>query len=75
MGYTPDNSLWLSLRGGDVYFNNGGVSDQFDQAKLGSRGFGILDVGYAFHAYSVHRKQISACEMTGIWQPIMVENQ
>lgn len=45
MGYTPDNSLWLSLRGGDVYFNNGGTSDQFDQAKLGSRGFGILDVG------------------------------
>jgi len=46
MGYTPDNSLWLSLRGGDVYFNNGGTSDQFDQAKLGSRGFGILDVGF-----------------------------
>ena len=45
MGYTPDNSLWLSLRGGDVYFNNGGTSDQFDQARLGSRGFGILDVG------------------------------
>ena len=45
MGYTPANSLWLSLRGGDVYFNNGGNSDNFDQVKLGSRGFGILDVG------------------------------
>ena len=45
MGYTPDNSLWLSTRGGDVFFNRGGNSDDFDQAKLGSRGFGILDVG------------------------------
>lgn len=45
MGYTPQSSLWLSLRGGDVYFNDEGVSDQFDQVKLGSRGFGILDIG------------------------------
>ena len=46
MGYTPSSSLWLSLRGGDVYFNNEGTSDNFDQVKLGSRGFGILDIGY-----------------------------
>lgn len=56
MGYTPDNSLWLSLRGGDVYFNSGGISDQFDQAKLGSRGFGILDVGYFLTCLSIHFK-------------------
>jgi hypothetical protein len=44
MGWTPDNKLWLATRGGDVFF--GEVStEKFDQAKLGSRGFGILDVG------------------------------
>lgn len=46
MGYTPSNDLWLSLRGGDVYFSASGSTDQFDQARLGSRGFGILDVGF-----------------------------
>ena len=46
MGWTPSNSLWLATRGGDVYLSSeSGVSDKFDQAKLGSRGFGILDVG------------------------------
>eukprot|EP00884_Botryococcus_braunii_P023649 jgi/Botrbrau1/9969/Bobra.0012s0064.1 len=45
MGWTPDNKLWLATRGGDVFF--GDVStEKFDQAKLGSRGFGILDVGF-----------------------------
>lgn len=46
MGWTPSNTLWLATRGGDVYLSTeSGVSDKFDQAKLGSRGFGILDVG------------------------------
>ena len=45
MGYTPQSRLWLSRRGGDVYFNDEGVSDKFDQVKLGSRGFGVLDIG------------------------------
>ena len=46
MGWTPSNTLWLATRGGDVYLSSEeGVSDKFDQAKLGSRGFGILDVG------------------------------
>ncbi len=46
MGWTPSNSLWLATRGGDVYLSpDQGVSEKFDQAKLGSRGFGILDVG------------------------------
>lgn len=46
MGWTPNNSLWLATRGGDVYLSpDSGVSEKFDQAKLGSRGFGILDVG------------------------------
>ena len=46
MGWTPTNTLWLATRGGDVYFGSDtGAVGQFDQAKLGSRGFGILDVG------------------------------
>jgi photosystem II stability/assembly factor-like uncharacterized protein len=45
MGWTPDNKLWLATRGGDVFFGDAST-EKFDQAKLGSRGFGILDVGY-----------------------------
>ena len=46
MGWAPDGKrLWLSTRGGDVYFGQP-AEDKFDQAKLGSRGFGILDVGF-----------------------------
>ena len=48
MGWTPSNTLWLATRGGDVYLSpQRGISEKFDQAKLGSRGFGILDVGCA----------------------------
>ncbi|KAK9918448.1 hypothetical protein WJX75_004173 [Coccomyxa subellipsoidea] len=48
MGWTPSNSLWLATRGGDVYLSpDSGISERFDQAKLGSRGFGILDVGFS----------------------------
>lgn len=46
MGWAPDGAtLWLSTRGGDVYFGRA-ADDKFEQAKLGSRGFGILDVGF-----------------------------
>ena len=48
MGWTANNSLWLATRGGDVFFApTPGVSEKFDQARLGSRGFGILDVACA----------------------------
>ena len=48
MGWTPSNSLWLATRGGDVYLSpQAGISEKFDNVKLGSRGFGILDVGCA----------------------------
>ncbi|KAK9846585.1 hypothetical protein WJX81_007154 [Elliptochloris bilobata] len=47
MGWTANNSLWLATRGGDVFFSpTPGVSEKFDQARLGSRGFGILDVAF-----------------------------
>ena len=48
MGWTPTNTLWLATRGGDVYFGSDrGAVGNFDQARLGSRGFGILDIGCA----------------------------
>lgn len=48
MGWTPASELWLSVRGGDLFINDktGPSSEAFSQAKLGSRGFGILDVGF-----------------------------
>lgn len=47
MGWTPASELWLSVRGGDLFINDkpGPASEAFSQVKLGSRGFGILDVG------------------------------
>lgn len=47
MGWTPENSLWMSTRGGDVLLSPDlGVSENFENVKLAARGFGILDVGY-----------------------------
>ena len=46
MGWTGDNELWVSTRGGDVLVSpTPGVSETFDNVKVPSRGFGILDVG------------------------------
>jgi photosystem II stability/assembly factor-like uncharacterized protein len=48
MGWTPSNEMWLSVRGGDLFVSTepGVACEKFEQAKLGSRGFGILDVGF-----------------------------
>ncbi|CAG9461873.1 unnamed protein product [Pedinophyceae sp. YPF-701] len=47
MGYSPEGKLWLTTRGGDVLFaDSPGVTEAFSQSKLGSRGFGVLDVGF-----------------------------
>eukprot|EP00232_Nephroselmis_pyriformis_P003014 CAMPEP_0182912610 /NCGR_PEP_ID=MMETSP0034_2-20130328/37601_1 /TAXON_ID=156128 /ORGANISM="Nephroselmis pyriformis, Strain CCMP717" /LENGTH=423 /DNA_ID=CAMNT_0025049287 /DNA_START=42 /DNA_END=1313 /DNA_ORIENTATION=+ len=49
MGFRPDGGLWMSVRGGGVFqapAKEGINSETFDEAKLGSRGFGILDIGY-----------------------------
>jgi photosystem II stability/assembly factor-like uncharacterized protein len=46
MGWTPDGQLWVSTRGGDVLISpEAGVSEKFEDKRIGSRGFGILDVG------------------------------
>jgi len=51
MGWREDGGLWLISRGGELYFGEGeGVTEgedvKFEQRRIGSRGFGILDVGY-----------------------------
>mmetsp|Transcript_25154 Transcript_25154/g.63824 ORF Transcript_25154/g.63824 Transcript_25154/m.63824 type:complete len:405 (-) Transcript_25154:716-1930(-) len=47
MGWTPDNRLWVTTRGGDVLVaDQPGVAEKFGDVKLNSRGFGILDVGF-----------------------------
>lgn len=47
MGWTPDNKVWLTTRGGDVFLGEqAGVTEKFEELPLNSRGFGILDVGF-----------------------------
>eukprot|EP01026_Neomeris_dumetosa_P050167 TRINITY_DN43935_c0_g1_i10.p2 TRINITY_DN43935_c0_g1~~TRINITY_DN43935_c0_g1_i10.p2 ORF type:complete len:200 (-),score=22.57 TRINITY_DN43935_c0_g1_i10:208-807(-) len=47
MGWTPGNNLWATTRGGDIFVSpQSGINETFEQSKLGSRGFGILDVGF-----------------------------
>lgn len=68
MGWTPTNTLWLATRGGDVYFGSQkGAVGTFEQAKLGSRGFGILDVGYARPALLLSSCQGKTCCNNNIW--------
>lgn len=47
MGFLPDGSLWLTLKGGDLYKGDPSGDGKFDQIKIGSRGFGILDINFA----------------------------
>ncbi|KAL2631103.1 hypothetical protein R1flu_015789 [Riccia fluitans] len=53
MGFRADGGLWLVVRGGGLFFSKGtgigedeGEDPDFEEAKITSRGFGILDVGY-----------------------------
>lgn len=47
MGWRADGGLWLLVRGGGLFLGRGiGVTENFDEQKIPSRGFGILDVGY-----------------------------
>lgn len=47
MGWRADGGLWLLVRGGGLYLSKGtGVSEDFEEVPVQSRGFGILDVGY-----------------------------
>lgn len=47
MGWRADGGLWLLVRGGGLYLSKGtGITEDFDEVQVQSRGFGILDVGY-----------------------------
>ena len=46
MGFTGDGSLWLSTKGGDLYVGDASGDGKFEQTRIPSRGFGILDVKY-----------------------------
>lgn len=47
LGWANDERLWVTTRGGDVLFSeNPGVdASDFSNARIGSRGFGLLDIG------------------------------
>lgn len=44
MGYGGEDRLWLTTKGGDLYYVDSNVQGEYEQVKIGSRGFGILDV-------------------------------
>eukprot|EP00897_Mesotaenium_endlicherianum_P004475 jgi/Mesen1/4055/ME000213S03080 len=47
MGWRADGGLWLLVRGGGLFLNTGtSVSEDFQEVRVPSRGFGILDVGF-----------------------------
>uniref|UniRef100_A0A453TD57 Photosynthesis system II assembly factor Ycf48/Hcf136-like domain-containing protein n=2 Tax=Aegilops tauschii subsp. strangulata TaxID=200361 RepID=A0A453TD57_AEGTS len=47
MGWRADGGLWLLVRGGGLFLSKGtGIVEDFEEASVQSRGFGILDVGY-----------------------------
>ncbi|XAR53222.1 hypothetical protein NMG60_11021687 [Bertholletia excelsa] len=47
MGWRADGGLWLLVRGGGLYLSKGtGITEDFEEVQVQSRGFGILDVGY-----------------------------
>ncbi|KAL2541293.1 Photosystem II stability/assembly factor [Abeliophyllum distichum] len=47
IGWRADGGLWLLVRGGGLYLSKGtGITEEFEEIPVQSRGFGILDVGY-----------------------------
>ena len=63
MGWRSDGGIWLLTRGGGIFLSNqAGVpesDDDFEEAKVGSRGFGILDLTYR------NEKEAWACGGSG----------
>lgn len=48
MGWTRDDRIWVTTRGGDLLISKsaGSGTEEFGNAKISSRGFGLLDLGY-----------------------------
>jgi photosystem II stability/assembly factor-like uncharacterized protein len=47
MGWTPDGGLWMTTRGGGIFYNQGGLSEEFEERRIPARGYGLLDVSYS----------------------------
>ena len=49
MGWRPDGGIWELTRGGGIFFSTTNAlpenDDDFEEGKIGSRGFGLLDLG------------------------------
>eukprot|EP00889_Picochlorum_renovo_P001160 jgi/Picre1/28190/NNA_003596.t1 len=46
MGFVGEDKLWATFKGGDLYIGDRDKEDSFKQVRIGSRGFGILDVNF-----------------------------
>jgi len=46
MGFIGEDKFWVTLKGGDLYIGDRADENSFKQVKIGSRGFGILDVNF-----------------------------
>lgn len=50
MGFRKDGGLWELTRGGNIFYSREQDVPQddyaFEEKRIGSRGFGILDIGY-----------------------------
>ena len=57
LGWTAGEKLWATTRGGDILIADGtGVgAESFSNAKISSRGFGLLDIGCASTAAKAAR--------------------
>ena len=49
MGWRPDGGIWELTRGGGIFFSTTNAlpedDDDFEEGRIGSRGFGLLDLG------------------------------
>ena len=49
MGWRPDGGIWELTRGGGIFFSTTNSlpenDDDFEEGRIGSRGFGLLDLG------------------------------
>jgi photosystem II stability/assembly factor-like uncharacterized protein len=50
LGWTNGGLIWITTRGGDILLGDepGVDCDKFNNSKIASRGFGLLDIGCAF---------------------------
>jgi len=67
LGWTPDDRIWVSSRGGDLLVNakSGITGEGFEKITIGSRGFGLLDFGCVRGGTGEERKA-RGCEVARV---------